>query len=153
MMSNDERTILKKVCFSVFENLAFMFGDELEEDEVESDDDLFLRASMEFKGPKQGRVALVVPRTLTGLLASNILGLDDEAFVDESVAVDALMELLNTITGRLMTSLFGEDAVVDLSIPYTDELDFTSWEALIAGQEYLAVTIDESPVLITMQTN
>lgn len=40
---------LKKVCSDVFEQLAFMFGDEIEKDEIESDAETFLRASMTFQ--------------------------------------------------------------------------------------------------------
>ena len=35
MMTKDDRETLRDVCFSVFEQLAFMFGDELEEDELD----------------------------------------------------------------------------------------------------------------------
>ena len=33
MMKSEESKILRQVCFTVFEQLAFMFGDEIEEDE------------------------------------------------------------------------------------------------------------------------
>ena len=152
MMKNENRKILCQACFSIFEQLAFMFGDELEEDEIEIDADRFLRASMGFTGPQQGTVAIVVPLTITSLMACNILGLEEDQHIDEDTAVDALKELLNTITGRLMTSLFGEDVVIDLAIPVTEELNHTAWEALVESNEYLAITIEDNPVLITIQS-
>ena len=150
MMKNNDRKILCEVCFKVFEQLAFMFGEEFEEDDVECDADAFIRASMEFSGPQQGKVELVVPETITTVMAANILGLDDDQPVYEDTAVDALKELLNTITGRLMTSFFGEDAVIDLTIPATEEIDRAQWEALVNSNQYLAVTIEDEPVLITI---
>jgi CheY-specific phosphatase CheX len=152
MMKNEERKILKEVCFQVFEQLAFMFGDELEDDEIEASANRFLKASMGFKGPKQGTVAIVVPMTITTLLTTNILGLEEDQKIDEDSAIDALKELLNTITGRLMTALFGEDVVVDLTIPVTEELDHAAWEVIVEGSQYIAITIEETPVLVTIQS-
>lgn len=152
MMKNEERKILKETCFGVFEQLAFMFGDELEDDEIEAEGNRFLRALMGFKGPKQGTVAIVVPMTISKLLATNILGLEEDQIIEEDSAIDALKELLNTITGRLMTTLFGEDVVVDLTIPVTEELDHAAWENLVEDSQYLAITIEETPVLVTIQS-
>jgi CheY-specific phosphatase CheX len=152
MMKNEDRKILCQVCFSVFEQLAFMFGEELEEDEIDIDADRFLRASMGFNGPQQGTVVIVVPLTITSLMACNILGLEEVQHIDEDTAVDALKELLNTITGRLMTSLFGEEVVMDLAIPVTEELNHTAWQVLVESNEYLAITIEDNPVLITIQS-
>ena len=152
MMKNEERKILKEVCFSVFEQLAFMFGDELEDDEIEASASRFLRASMGFKGPQQGTVSIVVPMTISTLLTTNILGLEEDQIIDEDSAIDALKELLNTITGRLMTTLFGEDVVVDLTIPVTEELDHAAWVDLVEDSQYLAITIEETPVLVTIQS-
>ena len=152
MMKNEDRKILRKACFNVFEQLAFMFGDELENDEIESDADRFLRASMGFNGIKQGTVEIVVPWEISSLLACNILGLEEDQAVTEDSCIDALKELLNTITGRLMTSLFGEDTVMDLTIPITEELDHAAWESLVEGDTFLAITIEDTPVLITLQS-
>lgn len=152
MMKNEDRNILREVCFSVFEQLAFMFGDEIEDDELETDADSFLRASMGFKGSSQGIVEVIVPQTISSLLACNILGLEEDHIIDQDTAIDALKELLNTITGRLITSLYGEDDIVDLTIPQTDELDLSEWEALVDSDAYIAVTIEDTPILITMRT-
>ena len=152
MMKNENRKTLCQVCFTVFEQLAFMFGDGPEEDEIEIDADRFLRASMGFTGPPQGTVVIVVPLTITSLLACNILGFEEDQHIDDDTAVDALKELLNTITGRLMTSLFGEDVVIDLTIPLTEELNHTAWKALVDSNDYLAIAIEDNPVLITIQS-
>lgn len=151
MMKNEDRKILRDVCFSVFEQLAFMFGDELENDEIEITADRFLRASMGFKGIKQGTVEIVVPWTISSLIACNILGLEEDQIIDEDSSIDALKELLNTITGRLMTSMFGENTVMDLTIPISEELDHAAWESLVEGGAFLAVTIEDTPILITVQ--
>jgi CheY-specific phosphatase CheX len=151
MMNKEDRTLLRDVCFSVFEQLAFMFGDELEDDEIDCPADTFFRATMGFKGAEQGTVAIVVPEAICTTLAANILGLDDDQDVYPDTAVDALKELLNTITGRLMTELFTEDTVNDLTIPVTEQLNHADWESLVESDAYIAIDIDEHPVLITIQ--
>ncbi len=150
-MNKEDRKILRDVCFSVFEQLAFMFGDELEEDEIDIGADTFFRATMGFKGPMQGSISIIVPQTISTTLAANILGLDDDQDVYPETAIDALKELLNTITGRLMTEIFGEDAVIDLTIPVTEQLNHADWESLVESDEYLVIDIDENPVLISLQ--
>lgn len=150
-MNKEDRKVLRDVCFSVFEQLAFMFGDELDADEIEISADSFLRASMGFAGAMQGTVAIAVPEPIAATLAANILGLDEDQEVYVETAHDALKELLNTITGRLMTEIFGEEVVVDLTIPVTEKLDREAWDALTVDAEYLAIEIDDNPVLITMQ--
>jgi CheY-specific phosphatase CheX len=152
MMKNNDRKILTEVCYRVFEQLAFMFGEELEDDDIDCDAERFLRATMGFNGPHKGLVELIVPDTITGLMAANILGLDEDHPVDDDNAVDALKELLNTITGQLMTSLYGEDAVMDLTIPETAELDHEGWQALVETDQYLAIIIEDNPVLISIQS-
>ncbi len=151
MMNKEHRKILRDVCFSVFEQLAFMFGDELEDDEIDCISDTFFLATMGFKGAEQGSVTIVVPEAICTTLAANILGLDDDQEVYPDTAVDALKELLNTITGRLMTELFTEDSVNDLTIPLTEQLNHADWESLVESDEYIAIDIDEHPVLITIQ--
>ena len=63
-----------------------------------------------------------------------------------------MQELLNTITGRLMTSIFGEKDVIDLSIPQTEKLDHAAWESLAESNTYLAVSIEDTPILIIMHS-
>jgi hypothetical protein len=85
-------------------------------------------------------------------MAANILGLDEDQTIEKNTALDALKELLNTITGRLMTSLFGEEIVIDLTIPEAQELDRASWNELVENNEFIAITIEDNPVLITFQS-
>jgi len=155
MMQSEKIEILKKVCCDVFEQLAFMFGEELDRDEVESDSESFISAEMTFSGHLAGSIELIVPSELTRKLAYNILGLDDNDKIDQGGYDDALKELLNTICGRMLTSTFGEEAVFDLHVPLTSQLNNSQWEAVLDEKEYIAIDIEDSPVLIhaTFQDN
>ena len=69
-MNNDETyEHLKKVCCDIFEQLAFMFGEELEDDEIESDAETFMRGTMSYTGAKNGSVEIIMPEELTKSLS------------------------------------------------------------------------------------
>lgn len=148
MMQSNQQEIFKKVCCDVFEQLAFMFGEELDRDEVESNSDTFIKASMSFSGNVSGDIEIIVPSELAQKLACNILGLDDDVIQEQVSYADALKELLNTICGRMLTSLFGEEAVFDLHVPVTTELNESQWDTTLNEKEYIAIDIEDNPVLL-----
>ncbi len=49
-----------------------MFGETIDLDEAESDSDTFIKASMSFKGDKNGSLELIVPTETADSLAYNI---------------------------------------------------------------------------------
>jgi len=147
-MQSEQREKLKKVCSDVFEQLAFMFGDEIEKDEIESDAETFLRASMTFSGHFSGNIEIIMPLKLTEQLAGNILGLDEAERGDQANFEDALKELLNTICGRMLTALFGEEAVFNLHVPETNLLTRQQWNALLAEKDFIAFDLEDNPVLV-----
>lgn len=147
-MQSDQREKLKKVCADVFEQLAFMFGEEIEKDEIESTAETFLRASMTFSGNISGNIEIIMPLELTEQLADNILGSDDTERGEQVNYEDALKELLNTICGRMLTTLFGEEAVFNLHVPETNLLTLQQWSALLAEKDFIAFDIEDNPVLV-----
>ncbi len=147
-MSSKNSEILKQVCCDVFEQLAFMFGEELDPDEIESDSETFIRASMKYIGDIQGTIEIIVPNELAESLAYNILGIDEDDELEEGGSEDALKELLNTITGKLITAAYGEEKVFDLSIPETNDISNEEWESLLEENDYIAIDIEDNPVLL-----
>jgi len=147
-MQLDKMEILKKVCCDVFEQLAFMFGEDLDKDEVECDAESFIRADMAFSGYLSGTLEIIVPFELTRKLAYNILGLDDNETIEQGGYEDAVKELLNTICGRMLTSFFGDEVIFDLHVPETARLNNQQWEALLKEKEYLAIEIEDNPILL-----
>jgi hypothetical protein len=147
-MQNEQREKLKKVCSDVFEQLAFMFGEVIEKDEVESDAEEFLRASMTFSGNRSGSIEIIIPRELSPHIAANILGADENERQDALSYEDALKELLNTICGRMLTALFGEEAVFNLHVPETHLLSIRQWNELLEEKDFIAFDIDDNPVLV-----
>jgi CheY-specific phosphatase CheX len=146
-MHNESTAMLLKVCCDVFEQLAFMFGEIIEKDDVSCDSNSFLRAHMSFKGDRTGTVEIVLPAELAETLAINILGIDDSDNIEPGTSEDAVKELLNTVCGRLLTVLYGEEAVFDLSVPSTSVLDNQQWKSALDSKSYSAIDIEDNPVL------
>jgi len=147
-MSNDYNETLIKVCCDVFENLSFMFGETIDLSEAESDSDAFISATMSFKGDKTGSLELVVPAETADTLAYNILGIDESEDLPPGSAIDALRELLNTICGQLLTTLFGDQPIFDLTVPETKTLTLDQWDERVENDQYLAISVEDEPILI-----
>ncbi len=149
-MKEETKDIVYKVCCDVFEHLAFMFGEVLDEDDITSVADTFIKASMSFKGEQQsGIVAIVVPEELSVNLAYEILGLEKSEQIDPDGPEDAVKEVLNTICGRLLPAIFGDSPIFDLTPPETTVISYQEWEELVQGHAYISLEIENNPVLIT----
>ncbi len=147
-MNDDNNETLIKVCCDVFENLSFMFGETIDLDEAETDSNTFIKASMAFMGDKNGTIDLVVPSEIAVSLAYNILGIDEDEEMPPDSSIDALRELLNTICGQLMTTMFGDQPIFDLTVPKTKTLSLEEWNEIVDNEEYLAISIEDEPILI-----
>ena len=149
MHAEGSKTI-KKICFDIFEQLAFMFGDELEKDDVQCPEDDFLKATMNFSGHKNGAIEIIIPTRLAPALAYNILGVDESDHIESGIAEDALKELLNTLCGRMLPSLFTDQETFDLHPPEVDFVSRQQWHEFLNQEQTIAFAIEESPVLLNI---
>ena len=147
-MQDDGIDRIKKICFDIFEQLAFMFGEELDKDEVESPQGDFVRAVMTFSGHRKGAIELVIPKRLAPALAYNILGIDEKAHLDAEIAEDALKELLNTLCGRILPTIFTDTATFDLHPPEVAGLSRFQWQDLLNQEQTIVFSIEENPILL-----
>jgi len=147
-MRRDNREKIKKVCFEIFEQLAFMFAEEIDIDEIQGGDEPFIHAAMSFSGNTSGSIDITMPVSLASQLAKNILGLDESENLDRQHYEDAVCELLNTICGRMLTSLFGEDAVFDLHVPSTQGIEAQHLHELFSSGDCIAFSVEDAPVLV-----
>ena len=150
MKHEHEECLLKLVC-EIFEQLAFMFGEQIAMEDIECDLSLFLKARMSFKGTSSGTIEIIVPQKVAEILAFNILGLDEmEDELEQGSAEDALQEALNTICGRFLPLLFGEQEIFDLSVPETSDLNKTEWAKILTEKNHIAIDLDDYPVLLNI---
>jgi CheY-specific phosphatase CheX len=149
-MRPDQNIIIKKICFDIFEQLAFMFGEELDKEEVQCDEDRFIKAVLSFSGFQMGEIDIIVPRQLAPALAVNIMGLEEAGIIDTDTAEDALKELLNTLTGRLLPALFTDETIFNLHPPQTSEINKEQWQKLLEQEDTIIFGIEDSAVLVNV---
>ncbi len=151
-MNGNPNDVVFRVFCEVIEQMAFMFGEELETEAAEPVSEA-LCARMTFEGPMSGSMLLAVPDAMCPVLAENILGLepDDEEVMEK--ARDALNEVLNVTCGNVLTSLAGEEPVFDLTVPEAATIDSDEWQALATDPNTVAVQVDEFPALLRISLN
>lgn len=147
-MKPEHREIAGKVCSDVFEQLAFMFCEEIDIEDITPEADSYMLVQMTYCGGQTGTIEMIVPTRLAENLAINIMGIDDTEEMEPGAASDALQEILNTICGRMMTAIYGEQVVIDLTVPHAQTITVQQWQELSARKEYLALDIEDEPVLI-----
>jgi hypothetical protein len=62
--------------------------------------------------------------------------------------MDALKELLNTICGQFITSMFGDEPVFDLTVPETKIISLDEWQESVDSGNFLSLNVEDEPILI-----
>ena len=151
-MNPDEKQIVISVMAEVLETMAFMFADPYEGAELPEDIPDAIKASMEFCGEEGfGSISLTVPAQMCMELASNILGMDPDDPNSQNKAEDALKELLNVISGRLATGIFGSKPVFTLSVPEVMIMDRDSWITDFEAPNTLKFSADAKLLLLNAE--
>ena len=151
-MNPDEKTIVISVMAEVLETMAFMFADPCQNMELPEEIPDAIKASMEFCGEEGfGSISLTVPALMCMELASNILGMEPDDPNSQNKAEDALKELLNVITGRLATGIFGSKPVFTLSVPEVVIMDRDSWINGFNDPNTLKFSADSRLVLLNAE--
>ena len=142
---------LNEVVSKVFEQTAFLFPEPANlADGISFDDlELFL-VTITFSGEAEGDVSLILPIEMCRELSSNILGEDAGETEDREKYIDAVKEILNIITGQLLTKLFGHKALFNLSAPQIMELNREEFFSTIEQKDYSCHLIEQYPVITTL---
>jgi len=139
-------SIIRQTAAMVLENAAFVFVDE-DIGNTDISGYSFIGGKINFDGKYCGNVSIWMASETIDSIARNLLSIDDDDKVSVKQRDDALKEMLNMITGNLLTSLYDEQLVFNLDIPQllkeklnTDELP-----------EYSVTLYSESvPVIIAL---
>jgi len=150
-MAASNKQLLSQAFSEVVENLAFMFADEAELDEIDTTPDSAVCAAMGFVGARKGTLRIAVPPEMCMEIAGNILGIDPDDERATEKARDALKELLNITCGHLLTAMAGEEPVFDLTVPEVSDLDGSQWLAMAQDEEAACFLVDEHPVLLELE--
>ncbi|MFP4668418.1 MAG: chemotaxis protein CheX [Desulfosalsimonas sp.] len=148
-MEEKDGAILVSVFSSVFEEFAFMFVEEAEDDAASDPGDPCpcLLAGIRFSGRQNsGVLEVAAPAELCEELAENILGLEQEELPEEA-SENALTELLNVSCGYFLAEKFGTDEVFDLSIPETREISGGQWAEMSGSGGWVNLEVEETPLM------
>lgn len=145
-----KETFGQNVC-QVLEQMAFMFADHCDPEDLSEEPGDCLLVEMNYLGPHQGTV-MVATQTIFGKeLGSNMLGVDLEEMTDAMVG-DALKELLNMSCGQFLTAYFGNEPVFDLTVPEITPIDKEQWKELAISPESSLYEVDDYQLVISVKT-
>lgn len=150
-MHTDHRGILSEVLRQVLERFAFMFSELVPREELPPTESEHRLAEMSFTGRVSGSLAMAVPKEMCQEIAANVLGIEADDALAIKDAEDALKEVLNLTCGQVLTSIAGEKALFDLSVPETAELDAAGWQSFLEEPETVAFLVDDNPVLLRLK--
>ncbi len=147
-MEAEWKTLLNDVVCRVLEQTAFLFPEPGNlSDGISFEAREFLSASLLFSGDRKGNVVLILPVEMSLELAANLLGEDEEIDVSTEKHFDAAKEILNIIVGQLLTELYGDKALFDLTPPNVREISREELFALIEQNEYALSVADDYPIV------
>jgi CheY-specific phosphatase CheX len=150
---SEHNQLLRDVFFQILEDLAFMFAEEPDDEDLFETGAPYVTVSMPYNGPSTGTVSLSVPEVICPEIAANVLGLDPDNEIITAIPHDALKELLNVICGNLLTKMAGEEPVFDLSVPEVHPLDTEGWNAMRGEPTTESFAVDDYPVLLGLKSN
>jgi CheY-specific phosphatase CheX len=147
-MHEDKLPEIARAFCEVLEKQVFLFPEPLAGEELIPGPEGFLVGAMTFKGPARGGLMLALPEAMALEMAANFLGMEPgDPFVAES-SRDSLGEILNVTCGHMLTALYGETEVFDLSIPRSFSLTGLEVAILARKPGSLAFSVDDHRVLL-----
>ena len=150
MLRQVNRETVGAVVSRVFAQAAFLFPEPADAPPpLAADDRQFLRVGVRFEGTRSGLVELILPVELCTEIAANMLGTDPESAALPDYREDAARELVNIITGQLLTELYGGREKFRQSPPSIVQLTPDYLAAVLESPDLVCVLVDESPVLVT----
>jgi CheY-specific phosphatase CheX len=150
-MKNPEYSkALREVISAVMEQTAFMFPEPAGlEDGFTFDELEVVVVTLRFSGDREGEMSLVFPVELCHELAANILGEEKADEISRDQCADAAKEMLNIITGQMLTRLFGDGALFNLSAPVCIDPAQEEFFAALEERDFACFRIDTYPVIAT----
>ncbi|MEM1355080.1 MAG: chemotaxis protein CheX [Planctomycetota bacterium] len=149
-MPHDHTEIIQEVVPEVLEQLAFVFADPAEADELPGGLEQGFAVRVKINGAATGSLTVVSGRDICAELAANLTG-DDPEDVEPESAEMALMELANVLCGQLLTRVAGVEPVFDLEAPTALDSPPEQWQALHDNEWTVAFLADDCPFLVLLE--
>jgi chemotaxis protein CheY-P-specific phosphatase CheC len=118
-------------------------------DGIAFDEHEFLLASLTFNGYKEGEVSFITTSGLLVELSANLLGEDEESSITKEKYSDAAKEVLNIIAGQILTTLFGEEEVFNLTPPEVRDVKGEELFKIMEETTHSFNIADDNPIITT----
>jgi CheY-specific phosphatase CheX len=105
------KEMLTTAIFEVFEKMFYVFSEPLQSD----GENYQMKSTINFSGPINGEVQILLNSAIAETMVKNMLGLDEDE-INESIMADCIKESINMICGNFLRKL-DPDRVFHLSIP------------------------------------
>lgn len=148
-MPHDQNETIAQVASEVLEQLAFIFADPAEADEVPEQLTGAYAVQVCFRGDAQGSLTIVTGHEICAELTANITGEDAEEVNTESAKL-ALCELANVLCGHILTEILGNEPVVDLDPPQLIEGTEQTWRILSSSTSSTSLLADGCPFVLQL---
>jgi CheY-specific phosphatase CheX len=106
----------------------------------------FYVSQVSFKGVVNGRYSIVCQSEFGKTLATNLLGMEEE--ISDSQIKDALKEMINVMSGNLLTDTYGADNVFNLTSPEVTTAGAEEVERLFERPHFCYLG-DDQPVAVS----
>jgi len=116
-MNQEHSDLLMEIAVQTLEQLAFIFSFPDDTDPEAIWGEAATGCHVEFSGPSQGELLLIISNAAMPELTSNMLGMEEDEVPPEDQQHDALREALNVICGNLLPRIGGTEAVYDIQPP------------------------------------
>ncbi len=149
-MCKDYSEVLYRVLEESLENLAFMFAESIDLNDIAMSDTDCIKVHMTFTGELyDGSLMMIVPANISRELAANIMGIDLDSEDAADLGNDSLKEVLNVICGRVLTEISGTEPLFDLSVPDLENLKCQEVEAYFDKTNTCSAMIDDMyPIIL-----
>jgi len=143
---------LSRVVPRILEQAAFLFPEPVENpDEFPLENHELVMATIDYSGDCNGRMAMIVPFELCSEISSNMLGEEIEETNFREKVLDAFKEVLNIITGQMLTEVYGDKAVCNLQAPEVREISADETRKLMEEGESTLSISDDSPIITVLK--
>jgi hypothetical protein len=147
---NNIKDIAEQTITDVLQKAVFIFTDPISENEIPALDTWEPDGvSIRFTGKPSGTVYIWVSKGFACCVAANMLGIDKDEPKASEQGIDALKELLNMIVGNLLTAVFGEEPVFELSLPVKAKRNKLLMQINLPDKVWLQA--EGNPFLFTME--
>ena len=151
MQNHQTKEKLGLVLSRVLEQVAFVFPEPMtESDKIDPAAESFIEISLRYWGASSGRVALILPASLSRQFSAGMLGLDPDTDDTTDSQTDAAKEIGNIVTGQVLTELFGSRAIYNMAAPEVRELAPADFFAILDGGPYVCCQVEGRPVIAVL---